>query len=86
MRGFVGIFKRNMHRLQVDFACIIDPGDGEPSAVIGLWRMDKLLFDDQPELPDRYATTGTPAEDADTIRASILVENCELPFKVDPVA
>ena len=69
----------------VDFACVIDAGEDEPSAVIGLWRMNKLIFDDQPELPDRYANGGTPVEDADSVRASILVEECKMSSVVDPV-
>jgi hypothetical protein len=78
IRGFVGIFKRNMHRMVVDFACIIDPGNDEPSAVVGLWRMNKLQFDSMPELPDRYTCYGTPNQDVDSIRANVLVEKIDV--------
>lgn len=85
IRGLVGIFKRNMHRMTVDFACIIDPDKDdkeEPSAVLGLWRMDHVNFEDTPELPDRFATQGATNDARESIRASMLVSQCGDAMKI----
>jgi hypothetical protein len=71
IRGFVGIFRRNMPFMTVDFACIIDPGNDEPSCVLGLWRKYHINPEDNPILPDRYAED--PAL-VDSIRGDILMK------------
>jgi hypothetical protein len=75
MRGLVGIFRRNMSSMTVDFACIVD-GKEEDGAtcVLGLWRMDHLVVEDYPALPDRFATSGASDETIDSIRGSLLVK------------
>ncbi|KAL3903070.1 MAG: hypothetical protein SGILL_010588, partial [Bacillariaceae sp.] len=75
IRGLVGIFKRNMHRMTVDFACVISSGDEEePSAILGLWRMDHLEAEHYPHLPDRYSAEDDDPEKADSIRGSLLIK------------
>ena len=75
IRGLVGIFKRNMHRMTVDFACIICSGDeNDPSAILGLWRMDHLVGEEYPLLPDRYSEEDKDPEKADSIRGSLLIQ------------
>lgn len=75
MRGLVGIFKRNMSNMTVDFACIIDgKEDDKATCVLGLWRMDHINVEDCPFLPDRFATSGVSAESIDSIRGSLLVK------------
>lgn len=67
--------------MTVDFACIIDPDeDGEPSCVLGLWRMDHLEADHYPELPDRYDNGDGEMEKADSIRGSIIVKRLSEAF------
>jgi hypothetical protein len=71
----VGIFKRNMHRMVVDFACIIDPEEeDEPSCILGLWRMDHMLSDDYPELPHRRDTGEGDGNHIDSIRGSLIAK------------
>ena len=86
IRGLVGIFKRNMNRITVDFACIIDPNEeNEPTCILGLWRMDHLVAESFPPLADRcIAESNALAEDdvdlvragdhLDSIRGSMLVK------------
>jgi hypothetical protein len=75
MRGFVGIFKRNMKHMTVDFACVLHSGeDDDPSGILGLWRMDHLLAEDYPRLPDRYSLEEEDSVNADSIRGSLLMK------------
>ncbi|KAG7352460.1 DUF1336 domain containing protein [Nitzschia inconspicua] len=75
IRSMVGIFKRNMHRMTVDFACIIDPGEEDgPTCVLGLWRMDHLVDGDFPDLPDRYDEGGGNPEKTDSIRGNLIIK------------
>lgn len=75
IRSMVGIFKRNMSRMTVDFACIIDPDEeGEPSCVLGLWRMDHLVSEEYPHLPDRYDEGDGGVDKADTMRSSVILK------------
>lgn len=81
IRSMVGIFKRNMHRITVDFACIIDPDeDDEPSCILGLWRMDHLVGDDYPHLPDRYDTGDGDVDRMDSIRSSVIMKRLSESF------
>jgi hypothetical protein len=76
MRGLVGIFKRNMSYMTVDFACVIDAKEEDgATCVVGLWRMDRLVVEEYPFLPDRFATSGVSNETIDTIRGSLLVKS-----------
>lgn len=64
-----------MHRMTVDFACIIDPEEeGEPSCVLGLWRMDHLVGEEYPDLPDRYDEGDGDVDKADTKRSSVILK------------
>jgi hypothetical protein len=51
IRRFVGIFKRNLRGVVVDFACIVESED-KRSCIFGLWKMNHLIEDDNPDLPD----------------------------------
>jgi hypothetical protein len=82
MRGLVGIFKRNMSTMTVDFGCIIDGKEEDgASCVLGLWRMDHLVLEDYPILPDRFAAPGVSADLVDSIRGSLLVKKWSESFK-----
>jgi hypothetical protein len=98
IRGLVGIFKRNMHRMTVDFACIIDPNEeNEPTCILGLWRMDHLVMESFPPLADRcIAESNDLAGDdidliragdhLDSIRGSILVNRLSQSFAMKDAA
>jgi hypothetical protein len=73
IRGLVGIFKRNMMNMTVDFACILDGGEEDGcTCVLGLWRMDHVDVEDYPLLPDRFS--GASEESIDSLRGTLLVK------------
>lgn len=78
MRGFSTLVKRHLHRLSVDIAVVIDKPDvqqeEEPSACVGMWRIDKVDVSECPNLPERLGRS----VQADTIRASLLMQQTEM--------
>jgi hypothetical protein len=84
MRGFASLVKRYLSKMLVDVAVTIDKPDlqqeEELSACIGMWRFDKVDISHCPNLPNRLS--GRSSVQADTIRASILMQQTELDLQV----
>lgn len=78
MRGFASLVKRYLGKMSIDVAVIIDTPDlqdeEELSACVGMWRFDKVDVSACPQLPDRLGHSVK----ADTIRASLLMQQTEL--------
>jgi hypothetical protein len=80
MRGFASLVKRYLCKMSVDVAIIVDKPDlqeeQELSACMGMWRFDKVDISDCPPLPERLELGRSVR--ADTIRASLLLQQTEL--------
>ena len=80
MRGFTSLVKRYLCKISVDLAVTVDTPDTqeeqELSACLGMWRFDKVDLSECPRLPERLELGHSIR--ADTIRASMLMQQTEL--------